>query len=1077
MSIPPRVLSILLGVILLATVLRAQDEGDARLLRFPHVQGDRVAFVRGGDIWTVPLAGGVARRVTSFDEGFELFPRISPDGSTIAFSAEYAGSRQIYVVPYEGGVPRQLTWYPDVGPMPPRGGYDNLPLDWTPDGKKILVRMNRTPYGQRVGRYFLVDPGGVGLETPLEIPEGAAATFSPDGRRLAYSVISREWRTWKRYRAGRAQDVWIYDLDRHEATRLTDFAGTDNQAMWLGDRIYFTSDRNGTLNLWCHDLATGKQRAVTKYADYDVLFPSRGANGIAFERGGRLWFMHAGTEEVREIPVRIADDRPFQRPVWHEGAKNPGEHALGPKGKSALVEFRGEIFEVPTAEGEARCLTNSPDRRERSPGWSPDGRWMSWLAEAGDDYELFLRDRATGEERQLTRDSGAWILGYSWSPDAKWLAVWDKANRLRALEVETGAWREIDRADEGGLGSVRWSATSDWLAWCKTGENRLRDVWLARLEDPRPVRVTSPRWSDDAVAFDPEGRYLYFSSARDFVYGDLGFEERIYALLLRPDVVSPLAPRREVEPLPGEGEKKGKKGEETDKGDADATARLEIELEGLADRLVALPMSSGRYGGLLATAAGPLVVVDGKLQRYSLEERKAETVLEGVRGYTPDATVTRFLYRHQGGIAMAETKPGQKAGKNALDLSELRVRVEPPVEWSQMYRDAWRIMRDWFYDPKMHRVDWVAKRERYAPLLAHMSHRSDLDFLLGELVGELNAGHTYIQPGDGPSVARVRNGALGCELEVADGRYRIARLFRGENWNADARNPLTEPGVDAREGEFLLAIDGVPLAANENPYRRLEGRADRPVRLTLGPGPGEEGAREVVVRPIASEVQLRYVDWVERNRRLVDELSGGKIGYVHVPNTSVEGHRRLFEGVRALAREKQAILVDDRYNGGGFIPDRMVQALGSRVLNYWSRRDAELYATPEFGFNGPMCMLINGYSSSGGDAFPYYFRKSGLGPLIGQTTWGGLVGYSGSPRLVDGGGLAVPSFAFVNDDGAWDVEAVGVAPDIEVLDDPGAIVAGREPMIERGVAHLLEEIARRAKIVRPPVPDGPDRDR
>jgi tricorn protease len=1065
-----------LVLVLFSASLFAQEQDAARLLRFPHVQGERCAFVRGGDIWTVPLAGGTARRLTSFDEGFELFPRISPDGRWVAFSAEYSGSRQIYVVPYEGGVPRQLTWYPDVGPMPPRGGYDNLPLDWTPDGKKILVRMNRTPYGQRVGRYFLVDPFSEGLEQPLEIPEGGNASFSPEGDRVAYNVISREWRTWKRYSAGRAQDVWIYDLGESKAEKLTDFPGTDQHPMWMSKgRIYFVSDRNGTLNLWCHELGSGQQRAVTAYTDYDVLFPARGKGGLVFERGGRIYHMAEKDESIREIVVKLADDRPYQRPTWREGETRFGSFAPSPSGSAALVEFRGDLFEVPKKDGDARNLTNTPDRRERAPGWSPDGRWLSYLAEAGDDYELFLLDRRTMEERQLTRDTGAWITSHSWSPDGALIACVDKANRLWTVDPKSGVVTVIRQGVEGAPRSVSWFESS-WLAWTETGANRLSDVWGSPAAEPAPRQVTSSDWSEDSVAFDPQGRYLYFTSARDFDYGDLDFETRLYAIPIRVDASGPLSEtRRDVE------EDGLSEVGEDDEPEPEEIVDGPLGVPGLVpgfefgNRELVIPGPVGGYRGLSATKDGPLFSREGKLRLFDLESRETKEVLDHGGGYVLDAKGERMLVRKGGKLYQVKAKPGQKTN-DAMPTEEIRVRVDPRVEWSQMYRDAWRIMRDWFYDPKMHRVDWSAMRAKYEPLLAHMTHRSDLDFLLGELIGELNAGHTYVSSGELPAVDRVRNGALGADFEVVEGYYRIAKIFASENWTSDGRNPLTEGSEKAQVGDFLVAIDGVRIDASTNLYRWLEGKAGRPTRLTLAKSPAADAfSREILVKPVQNETRLRYLDWVARNRALVNELSDGRIGYMHVPNTAVEGHRRFYEGFRRMARVKEAILVDDRYNGGGFIPDRMVQSLGSRVFNFWARREAELYATPRFAFNGPAAMLINGYSSSGGDAFPYYFKKAGLGPLIGQKTWGGLVGYSGSPRLVDGGGLAVPSFAFVNDDGAWDVEAYGVKPDIEVVDDPAKIAAGQEPMIEVAVKHLLAEIEKRAKIKRPAVPDGPNR--
>jgi tricorn protease len=1097
----------LLAAALLTLTASAQaGQDEARLLRFPHIQGEKIAFVYGGDIWTASSRGGDARRVTSFDDGFELFPRISPDGEWIAFSGEYSGARQIWLVPYDGGVPRQLTHYPDVGNMPPRGGYDHLPIDWSPDGQRLLIRANRTPYGQRVSRYFWVDPFGGGLEEPLQIPEGGPASLSPDGTKLAYDIISREWRTWKRYRAGRAQDVWIYDLAADTVEQITDFDGTDNFPMWLGERIYYTSDRTGTLNLYRHDLASGESTPVTSYTDFDVLFPSRGAGGLIFQKGGHLHVMDAGTEEVRQLDIVLSDDRPWLRPVWKDGEDGGlGSYDVSPSASRVVVEFRGDLFDVPAEKGRAKNLTRTPERRERDVEWSPDGKTISYMAEVGDDYELFLRSMVDGSERQVTDGTGAWILQASWSPDSESMLIADKANRLSVLDVESGALREIDSSSENTIRGASWSGDSSWLTYLKTSLNGYDSVWIAPVEgEGEPVQVTTDHYDDGAAVFDPGGDYLYFASWRDFQFGDRSFEARLYALLLREDVESPLALENDVEEATEEEDEEEAAEEDSDgaeaedgesgEGDDEAEAEdgdegedeedeeeeeepLQIDLDGLAERLVALPGDSGSYFNMEGVEGGFLFVEGGDLQKYSVEDREAETILEGVGGYmlTPDGK--KLLYRHRRNLAIAKVSPGQKAGKDPLPMDGVRVKITPRTEWAQIYTDAWRIMRDWFYDPAMHGVDWRAMREKYRPLVDHVAHRDDLDFLLGELIGELNAGHTYVTSGESPSVARVPVGVLGCDFEQDGSRYRIAKIFKGRPWNSGEGSPLAEVGVDAAVGDYLISIDGEDVTTADDPYRHLENKVGDQVVLGLAAAADGADVRDVVVRPIRSEQTLRYLDWVESNRQRVEELSGGRIGYVHVPNTSFQGHRELWEGFTPQARVKQAMIIDDRYNGGGFIPFDMINSIAAPVLNYWSRRGTQPAPTPSTGFDGPMAMLINGYSSSGGDAFPFYFRKLGLGPLIGKTTWGGLIGYSGSPRMIDGGGLAVPAFSFINTEGEWDVEAVGVAPDIEVFDDPTLIQAGREPTLEAAVQYLLEELERNPAPARPATPAGPQRDK
>jgi tricorn protease len=906
------------------------------------------------------------------------------------------------------------------------------------------------------------------MEKPLQIPEGGPATFSPDGSKLAFNIISREWRTWKRYNAGRAQDVWTYDLTGNRLEQLTDFDGTDNWPMWLEDRIYFTSDRNGTLNLWCYDTRTRTERAVTSFTDFDVLFPARGDTGIVFEKGGELHLMERGSERVRRLEIRLADDAPWTRPVWKDGGTAFGAFTPSPSAKRAVVEFRGDLFSVPAKDGEVVHLTATPSRRERDPQWSPDGRRLLFVAEHGADYELFVRSFDKGQEIRLTEATGAWILSAQWSPDSSAVMATDNAGRLWTVDVSNRRRTILDTAGEDVVRGAQWSPDGRFVCYTKTSANGYSAVWIARADGSTPpVQVTSDDWNEGSPTFDPAGRYLYFVSSRDYQYRPTEqLRDRIYALLLRADVEHPLGYREDLEGgAPSSKDDKAK----------DESAKVEIDFEGLAAREVVLPVGSGNYYGLVGIEGGLLYAGNGGLWRYDLDGRESKRVLEGASGWALTADRKKLLYRHAGKLCFGGTTAGQTAGQNPLPTEGIRLRVQPTTEWAQMYTDAWRIMRDFFYDPAMHGVDWDAMHAKYLPLVEHVAHRTDLDFLIGELIGELNCGHTYVQPGETPGVARTEVGVLGCELEVVDGRYRIAFVFDGENWDESTRNPLRDPGVAVAAGDFLLAIDGHELHATDNPYRLLEGKAGQWVELTVNGTPRPHGARTVRVRTARSELGMRYLTWVNRNERIVDELSGGRIGYVHAPNTAVEGHRELFEGWQAQARQKDAMIIDDRYNGGGFVPVDMAFSIGQPILNWWARRHRELAPTPDHAFEGPRVMLINGYSSSGGDAFPYYFRKLGLGTLMGEKTWGGLVGYSGTPTLVDGGGLAVPNFAFVNTAGEWDVEAYGVDPDIEVFDDPTAIQAGREPMLEAAVRHLLTELEKNPPKPRPPVPQGPDR--
>jgi len=1054
---------------------------DTRLLRFPHIHGNTVVFTYAGDLYTAPITGGEAKRLTSH-EGLEIFARFSPDGRWIAFSGEYAGTRQVYVMPSTGGTPRQLTFYPDVGPMPPRGGFDHLVLDWTPDGSKILIRANRTPFGQRVGRYYLVDPVNGGLEVPLEIPEGASgATWDETGTKLAYNVKSREWRHWKRYRAGRQQDVWLYDFANHTSERITTEASTDNFPLWIGDEVFFVSDRdeNEKLNLWVYDTNTGEKTQVTHFTEYDVMWPSRGVGGIVFENGGYIYHLDPATREARRLSITVTGDFPYTDPYFKNVSDNVESFDISPSGKRVIVAARGELFTVPAEHGNIRNVSETAPYRERGVTWSPDGKWISFFSDADGNYDLYVMpsDRSAGPTRLVTGEK-VWMDGVQWSRDSRWIAWSDNMNRLRAMDVASRRLVEIDESTMGGLNDFSWSADGKWIAFSKNGENAMSSIWLYSFDSGEKTQVTSAMTDEGNPAFDPKGRFLYFTSARDFNFsfgGGSNFRSRIYAATLQADYGHPFPPRSDEEPAVV-GDSAAPSQAEDDEESSEGPMR--VDLQGLGDRIVALPdLDPGSYFGLIPTDDGLLYSSGGGLHLYSLSDRETKEIIGQIRGFaiTPDRK--KIVYRTGGGeFGIVDVRPGQKNDAGRLNLEEMNLRIDPKVEWAQIYHDAWILMRDWFYDPNMHGVDWPAMYQRYLPLVDYVAHRADLDYVITELIGELNVGHAYSNSSpEQPRVDRVEVALLGAEFEADGDRYRISNIFPGENWHEEYRSPLTEPGINVQEGDYLLAIDGEEVTTANNPYAFLVGKADRTVEVTVNDQPSMDGARSFTIRPITSELGLRYQEWVDQNMALVDSLSDGRIGYIHLPNTSTPGFRELYEGWQPL-HMKEAIILDDRYNGGGFIPEEMAFMMGAPLLNLWARRNLELYTQPAVVHTGPKAMLINGQSSSGGDALPYYFRRLDLGPLIGERTWGGLVGYSGNPGFVDGGGVIAPRFAFVDVDGNWAVEGEGVTPDpgFEVLDRPEEIAAGREPMIERAIQYLLEEL-KKPQYQRPDRPAGPIR--
>ena len=1084
----------LVSAALLAAAAAAPDAGASRVLRFPDVCGDSVAFVQAGDVYRVAAAGGTAQRLTSH-LGNELYPKFSPDCRWIAFSGEYDGTRQVYVIPADGGTPRQLTWYSDIGSMPPRGGTDYRVLDWSPDGKFVLFRANRVPYDERGGRLYQVPAEG-GLETPLAMPESGGAMFSPDGRSVVYTPIDRDFRSWKRYRGGRAQDIWTYDLAQNTSERLTDHRATDHQPMWIGDTIYFVSDRGHTLNLWALPAAGGDARQLTRFDDFDVLWPSAGKDAIVFEQGGWIWRFDPATQKASKLDIRVAGDQPQALPAWKKVAPQIESFDLSPHGERVVFGARGELFSVPAKNGEIRNLSKTPAEREIAASWSPDGKSIAYLSDASGEYEIYVRNQdGSGEPRRITRDGGIWRFPPVWSPDSRKLAYADKRQRLRIVDVSGGTQRDVDQSQFDDITDYAWSPDSTLLAYTKANGAGLTQVWLYSLGDGSTGAVTEATSSAFNPAFDPKGRWLYFLSNRDYNLTFSAFEQNyLYTNATRPYAVTLATTSPVVYPLPSDEVKPvaaaEKTADEKDKNRKDKdkpvpgllTQEIIVDREGIVGRAVALKVGSGNYRSLQAGADAVYFLSGNQRQQQPLELRRLaldadqdKAVAANIADYRLSAAGDMLLLKQGERFALVKADAGQDFNAGALNLDKLELYVDPRIEWQQEFTDAWRILRDWFYDPDVHGgIDrWNTIRERYGAWVPYLGSRADLDYLLQEVAGEMNAGHVYVQSSpDMPKVERHAGGLLGAEFATdASGYFRIARIFAGENWNRDQRSPLTEAGVNVKQGDYLIAVDGVDARSVRNPYALLQGRGDQVVSLTVNARPSANGARTVRVKTLTSELNLRYADWVAARRAYVEKLSGGRIGYIHVPNTAVEGNRELNRGLLAY-HDKEALIIDDRYNGGGFIPDRMIELLARTPLNYWKRRGVDPAPTPLVSHEGPKAMLINGLSSSGGDAFPYYFRKLKLGTLIGTRTWGGLIGISGNPGLADGGSVLAATFRFMGTDGQWAVENEGVAPDIEVVDRPELIAAGKDPSIEKAVEVLLGQLpgSPKPRLQAPPAP-------
>lgn len=1064
--------------------------GEARLLRFPDIHGDTIAFSHGGDLWTVPAGGGQARRLTSGD-GLELFPRFSPDGRWIAFTGQADGSADVFVVPATGGEPRRLTWYPSRDNTD-RMGVDNIVLGWTPDGR-ILFRGQRGPHGGFGGEPWAVRPEGGPVER-YPIAEAGHVSFSPDGKRAAITRIFRDFRQWKRYQGGMAQDVWLYDLASHAVEKITDWRGTDTQPMWLGDAVYYLSDRDDwKVNLWRYDLASKQASRVTDFKEFDCKWAHAGRDRLVFENGGFIFLFDPKLGQVRKVPVELPDDARFARRRWVNVAEQISDASLSPDGKRVAFTARGDVFTVPAEFGDVRNVTRSSGVRERDAVWSPDGRWLAYFSDATGEEELYVvAQDGRSKPVKLTSGPPTWHFPPVWSPDSTRVAWADRGLRLWWVSL---AGKKPELAVKAPFREIRdyaWSPDSRWLAYATDTSSETTALFLYSLARKTSTQVTADGFDSSEPVFDPDGKVLYLFSNRD-VAPTLGHLERSYtvnkmarphAITLRADLPSPFAPRSdEVKPIePGAERKEGDKKDEEKKARKPAEP-LRVDLDGIQQRIVPFPVQPGNCQGLklakgklywrslptpeLNASPGPQ---KGSLKTFDLEKRKELELLPAVERFDVAADGSKLLYKADKTWALVEPKEGLKPGDGALKLDGLKLELDPRAEWAQIYGETWRLFRDFFYLPDMGKVDWPAMRKRYQALLPHVTHRFDLNYVLGELVGELGTGHTYVGGGDLPKVERVPVGTLGADLELdaAAGRWRIARILPSQPWVEGRATPLAAPGVKVAAGDYLLAIDGQELTARDEPYRLLVQTPGRTVTLTVNGKPTAVGAREVQVQPLANEWELRYFDWVEANRRKVDRLSGGQVGYLHIPDM---GGRGLTEFIRQFYAQsaKAGLVVDVRSNGGGFVSQMILERLRRRLMGMSNMREERPFTYPDAAVSGPMVALADQYSASDGDIFPYFFRAYGLGPVIGQRTWGGVVGirglYSG---MVDGGYSFVAEYGIYDLSGRWVVENQGVAPDIEVDNLPADLAAGRDPQLERGVAEVLKRIA-----VEKPVRPGP----
>jgi tricorn protease len=1054
----------------------APDE--ARLLRFPAIHGDRVVFTYAGDLYTVPAKGGTARRLTSHP-GFEMFPRFSPDGKQVAFTAQYDGNTEVFVVPAEGGEPKRLTYTATLGrdEVSDRMGPNNIGMGWTPDGKNVLFRSRMRSFNDFIGQLYTVPAEG-GLPEELPLPRGGFASYSADGKQLAYNRIFREFRTWKRYRGGMCDDVWLYDFATKKTEQLTDDLGQDIIPMFVGGKVYFLSDRGKEqrFNLYSVDPATKKTERHTEFAEFDIKFPSAGGDAIVFENGGFIHKFDAKTGKTEKFVVSILEDRLGARGSLTDVSKNVAGYDISPDGKRALLAARGDIFTVPGGEGVTRNLTRSPGSHERNPKWSPDGKSVAFVSDATGEDEIHVGPAdGSAPAKPVTAGADTYKYELAWSPDSKKIMWSDKKLRLQFVDVESRKVTLVDQAKAFEIRSFTWSPDSKWVAFGRPEVETMSKVVLYSLESGKSTDVTDGWYTSGLPAFSADGKYLFFNSARDFnpTYGQTEFNHtysdmiRAYFVTLAKDTPNPLRPKLDDEPEEKKEDKKDAK--------KDSPAAMKVDLEGIQSRVVVLPGPAANYGGFVSTGNALYFLrstASSPQQLYLFDfGTKKETALGPVGGYaiTPDGK--KMLVSKDGKYGIIDLPKGPITIAEPLNLSGLEVSLDRRAEWRQMFHECWRQMRDFFYDPGLHGVDWYAVRKKYEPLVEHVAHRADLTYVIGEMISEINAGHAYVGGGELPEVRKVQQGLLGAEYhrDTNTGFFWIAKVLPGENWNPKRRSPLTEVGVNVKAGDWIVAVNGRPTSEVKNINELLVNAAGKPVVLLVNARPSLEGARRVVVTPIGDESELYYYAWVQANIKKVADATGGKVGYVHVPDMLQTGLNEFAKHYYPQLK-KDALILDVRGNGGGNVSPQIIERLRRQPAMMAVARNGEPTVEPAGTFNGPMACLLNEFSASDGDIVSYRFRHYKLGPLIGKRSWGGVVGIRGPLPLLDGGDLRKPEFSRFDLGGKeWIMENVGVSPDVVVDNDPAREFAGDDQQLNKAIEVLQAELKKNPpKAVTPP---------
>lgn len=1058
-----------LGIFLGCLSLRAEE---ARLLRFPHSVGDKVVFAYAGDLYSVPVSGGVARRLTSH-VGYEMFPRISPDGKYIAFTGQYDGNTEVFVIPVEGGEPRRLTYSATLSrdDLGDRMGPNNIVIGWTPDSKRILYRSRQYTFNDFTGQLFTVPVTG-GMPTEIPLVNGGFASFSPDGKKLAYNYIFREFRTWKRYEGGMADDIRIFDFSTKKSEKITHDVRQDIIPMWSpgGNEIYYISDRDDIMNLYVYNIKTKETRQLTFYKDYDIKFPAIGDKTIVYEQGGYIYRYDLENGKNERIKIIIDNDQVYSRPEWKNVSDQINYRVPSPDGQRVLVSARGDIFSLPVKEGITYNLTNSSDANDRMGAWSPDGKYISYISDKEGEFSIYLREVATGKEKRLIDDFKGYIFNYKWSPDSRSILWSDKRNTLNISDVSTGKREIIETSPIRPLTSFNWSPDSKYITYVRPGK-AVDHIMIYELASKQKHQITDDWYGVSSPNFSRDGKYLLFVSARSFSpsYGRTEWNHiyremnKVYLLPLVKEAWIPFSPKNDGMSEEKKTESKGKETKESGYDFTDINRRL-IELP-------VLPADHYRNLHMI----GNYVYYDrgGNTMVYDLTG-KNESSLGGQIVFSPGYDKALGVVGQA--FQVIDLPATSLSVGSGISTGDVKKRINYHEEWMQIYNETWRQMRDFFYANNMHGVDWNKVYEKYKVLVPYVNHRTDLTYLIGEMIGELNVGHAYSINGRHPEPERIKMGLLGATFKKdKSGYFQVEKIIEGANWSASTRSPLTMPGVDVREGDYLIAINGKSLQETDNLFTELIDMAGKTVELEVNSKPSATGARRVLVTPLSDESKLYYYHWVQNNIKKVEEATNGEVGYIHIPDMGTEGLNEFVKHYYPQL-QKKALIIDDRGNGGGNVSPMIIERL-MRTPTYFTMHtnQKEGSVNPVGTFIGPKVLLVNEYSASDGDLFPYRFKYNKLGTVIGRRTWGGVVGYSGTVPVVDGGAIVTPSYApFAVDGSGFIIEGTGVTPHLDLENDPYQEYIGRDQQLEKAIEIILEQL-KTAKTSIPSIPAFPDK--